>query len=184
MAPAVASTSAAPASADAPATASSFPQVAIAEVVGVLNGIGLQWITAEEINKPTQQTAYRIFAQWLETLSGINQQWLDDRKREILAASEYSELYEDSLTWVLFFREMSTLMAAAQVTGFTSSDILRPQPKKFKRHMSALVNFYRFREESMESYEQFMWEMEDWLEKRDELKAFNAGGEEKVKTIK
>lgn len=166
-----------------PQTASSYPQVAVEEVLDVLHEVGLHWVTAEDINKVTQQSAYRILAHFLELLSGINQEWLEKRRQEALVNVDHRELYEESLTWILFYREIAVLMQASQVRDFTSHDVLRPQPKRFRRHLSALVNFYRFRQERLEEFEQFSLEMDELIERKEELLAWKDTARDKIASI-
>lgn len=165
-------------------TASSYPQASVDEVLEVLHDTQLDWVTADDINKVNQQSAFRIFAHMLELLSGVNQDWLEKRRQEVLMGSDYPELYEDSLTWVLFYREISILMQASQVRDFTSHDVLRPQPKRFRKHMSALVNFYRFRQERLEEFEDFSKEMDDLIDRKEELHAYKEAMREKIAAIK
>lgn len=165
-------------------TASSYPQVSVSEAIEVLHEVGLHWVTPDDINKVTQQSAYRIFSHFLELLSGINQEWLERRRQEVLVRINYREIYEESLTWVLFYRETSVLMQASQVRDFTSHDVLRPQAKRFKKHLSALVNFYRFRQERLEEFEQFSLEMDDLVERKEELVAWKEAAREKIVAIK
>lgn len=164
--------------------ASSYPQVSVTEALTVLHEIGLHWITADDVNKVTQQTAYRVFAHMLEMLSGVNQEWLEKRRQEVLSGVDHRELYDESLNWVLFYREVSTLMQASQVRDFTSHDVLRPQPKRFKKQLSALINFYRFRQERIEEFEQFTVEMDELVERKEELVRYKEMARERIAAIK
>lgn len=172
---------------DAPAntgTMTSFPQVAMADVIDTLRDIGLLWITAEDINKPTQQTAHRVFSMWLEALSGVNQEWLERRKQEIVQGREYSEMYEEFLTWRLFYGEVAKLMHASQAHDFAAHDILHPQAKRFKRHLSALINFWRFREERTHEFDEFVGETEHLFKAKAELEAAKDAAMVEIDAIK
>ena len=53
------------------------------------------------------------------------------------------------------------MMEAATVHDFCVQDLTRPQPKRFKRHMSALVNFFRFRSDRLAEFDELVLETED-----------------------
>ncbi len=61
---------------------------------------------------------------------------MDGRRHEALASAEYSELYEDGLQMLMFFREVKDMMNAATLYDFTLQDLTRPNPKRFRRQMS------------------------------------------------
>lgn len=167
-----------------PGTASSFPQVATADALNVLHDSGLPWVTADDINKPTQQIAHRIFSHWLEAFSGVNQEWIEKRKEEVLMGVDHRELYEESLSWILFYREVSVLLHACQAYDFGAHDILRPQSKRFRRHLSALINFYRFREERSREFDQFSDETDALIQKRNELLGYRDSTIAKIDSVK
>ena len=53
------------------------------------------------------------------------------------------------------------MMEAATVHDFHLQDLTRPTPKRFKRHMSALVNFFRFRSDRLAEFDELVLETED-----------------------
>ncbi|PWY98722.1 hypothetical protein BCV70DRAFT_201514 [Testicularia cyperi] len=147
---------------------SSFPVVKIDELLGVLSEMGLS-ISAEDLQKPQGHVAHRVFVAFLECLSGTTQEMMDSRRHEALSTFEYKELYEDGLQMIMFFREVKDMMNAATLYDFTLQDITRPNPKRFRRQMSALVNFYRFRSDRIAEFEELVTGSEDLENKRNEL---------------
>lgn len=61
------------------------------------------------------------------------------------------------------------MMEAATVHDFHLQDLTRPTPKRFKRHMSALVNFFRFRSDRLAEFDELVLETEDLENRRIEL---------------
>lgn len=61
------------------------------------------------------------------------------------------------------------MMMAATINDFSVSDLNRPQAKRFKRQMSGLVNFFRFRTDREVEYEDVVHESEVLYDERDEL---------------
>lgn len=60
-------------------------------------------------------------------------------------------------------------MEAATVTDFQLQDLTRPTAKRFKRHMSALVNFFRFRSDRLAEFDELVLETEALENQRMEL---------------
>lgn len=65
--------------------------------------------------------------------------------------------------------ESRTMMEAATVHDFQLQDLTRPTPKRFKRHMSALVNFFRFRSDRLAEFDELVLETEEMENRRIEL---------------
>ncbi|GAK68260.1 uncharacterized protein PAN0_058d6501 [Moesziomyces antarcticus] len=147
---------------------SSFPVVKIDELLGVLSEMGLS-ISPEDLQKPQGHVAHRVFVAFLECLSGTTTEMMDGRRHEALGSAEYSELYEDGLQMLMFFREVKDMMNAATLYDFTLQDLTRPNPKRFRRQMSALVNFYRFRSDRIVEFEELVTGSEDLENKRNEI---------------
>lgn len=61
------------------------------------------------------------------------------------------------------------MMEASTVTDFQLQDLIRPPAKRFQRHMSALVNFFRFRSDRLAEFEELVWDTEDLETKRYDL---------------
>ena len=61
------------------------------------------------------------------------------------------------------------MMAAATIDDFQLSDMTRPNPKRFKKQMSALVNFFRFRSDRIVEFDELMANAEDLEARRSEL---------------
>lgn len=63
------------------------------------------------------------------------------------------------------------MMNAAIVPDFNLQDLTRPNPKRFKRQMSALVNFHRFREDRVREFDSLTAEAEELDQRRATLVA-------------
>ncbi|KAN0061916.1 kinetochore-associated Ndc80 complex subunit nuf2 [Thecaphora frezii] len=157
-----------PSSSSAGDNYSSFPAIKTEELVAVLNEMGLS-IGAEDIVKPQGHVAHRVFIAFLECLSGTSQEAMERTRHSTLAQTEYKEMYEDGLQFLMLFREVRQMMAAATITDFHLQDMTRPNPKRFKRQMSALVNFYRFRSDRINEFDELVANSEDLEAKRIEL---------------
>lgn len=61
------------------------------------------------------------------------------------------------------------MMEAATVHDFHLQDLTRPHPKRFKRHMSALVNFFRFRSDRLAEFDELVLDTEELENRRLDL---------------
>ncbi|WFD35400.1 kinetochore-associated Ndc80 complex subunit nuf2 [Malassezia cuniculi] len=149
---------AAPSASDAHYT--SFPAVRTDELLAVLHEMGVQ-VTAEDMARPQGAMAQTVYLAFLDTLSGVLPETLERLRAAAMANMEHADMLQDSVGWLIFFREVRAMMEAATVHDFCIQDLTRPQPKRFKRHMSALVNFFRFRSDRLAEFDEMVAETED-----------------------
>jgi kinetochore protein Nuf2 len=67
-------------------------------------------------------------------------------------ALNYPELHEESIPELAFFRACSKMMSVCGVHDFSMKDLLAPEAKRVRRHLSAIINFAKFREERLVMY--------------------------------
>ena len=89
---------------------------------------------------------------------------------------EYPELHDESIPFFTFFRQLNKLFTASGVKDFALQvqqqpdvhtrsriaaqdaegravqDVSKPEPVRLRRHLSAIVNFTRYREDKLNSY--------------------------------
>ncbi|WFD46931.1 kinetochore-associated Ndc80 complex subunit nuf2 [Malassezia furfur] len=126
-------------------------------------------VSAEDVAKPQSAMVQRVYMAFLDTLAGTLPDMLDARRDEACARMEHSEIFEDGLAWLLFYREVRAMMEAATVHDFHLQDLTRPHPKRFKRHMSALVNFFRFRSDRLAEFDELVLDTEELENRRLDL---------------
>ncbi|KAK0556600.1 kinetochore-associated Ndc80 complex subunit nuf2 [Tilletia horrida] len=146
---------------------SSFPLVKPAEILQVLAELGLT-ITEHDIAKPTLAITTKTFMAFLDSLSGCNQEWIEERAK-MVNQLDYREIFPDGLYWRIFYRELNELFIASQLRDFAFSDITRPQSKRFKRQLSALINFWRFKSDRLQEFDNFANEEVEREARRNEL---------------
>ncbi|KAL4398822.1 kinetochore-associated Ndc80 complex subunit Nuf2 [Malassezia pachydermatis] len=146
----------------------SFPAVKTEELLSVLHELGLG-VTAEDIAKPQGAMVQKVYMAFLDTLAGTMPDTLEKQRDDICRDMDHKDVFEDGVAWLLFFREVRTMMEAATVHDFQLQDLTRPTPKRFKRHMSALVNFFRFRSDRLAEFDELVLETEEMENRRIEL---------------
>jgi hypothetical protein len=122
---------------------------------------------------PTAETVSVLYDAFVELLTG---------KRDVKTPSTipYPELHQHSLSSLNYLKTLSKLMLAVGVTDFSvmevcftscftscfhifsAKDLLNPDKKRLQKHLSALINITKFREEKLEVYSQ-------WTKRTDEL---------------
>ena len=146
----------------------SFPAVKTEELLSVLHEMNLN-VTAEDIARPQSAMVQMVFMAFLDTLAGVLPEMLERRKEDTCGGMEHREIFEDGVGWLVFYREVRAMMEAATVHDFHLQDLMRPNAKRFKRHMSALVNFFRFRSDRLAEFDELVAETEDLEGRRLEL---------------
>lgn len=153
----------------------SFPAVRTDELLAVLHEMGVQ-VSADDMARPQGPMAHKVFLAFLDTLSGVLPESLERLRDAATAGSEHAEMLQESAEWLVFFREVRAMMEAATVHDFCMQDLTRPQPRRFKRHMSALVNFFRFRSDRLAEFDELVAETEDLEVRRLDLEDALAQG--------
>jgi hypothetical protein len=62
---------------------------------------------------------------------------------------EYASLHEDSVPTLCFLRSCQKLMYFCGIGDFTIKDLTQPTSKRLKKHLSAVINFMKFKEERL-----------------------------------
>jgi kinetochore protein Nuf2 len=150
-------------------------------ILQTLAKIGINDIKEHDVQKPTQQIALTCFSAFLELLSYVNDEVIDTLKGDCLDRLEHRELYDESLRFVIRFREIRAMMIASCVPDFNVTDITRPKPKRFKKQIFALINFLRFSEHHIQHFDKLKEDNDHIFRERDELSAKLTNVEEKVK---
>lgn len=73
----------------------------------------------------------------------------------------YPELHEESFINVAFQKACFKFMRICGVYDFGWNDIYAPMTKRFRRHLSAAINFLKFREDRMQMYEELHEQREE-----------------------
>lgn len=150
----------------------SFPILKIDEVLLCLSELSIDAVAAD-LNEPTPGKVEQIYSQLVELL-------LDERREDMVQPNfngmtelEYPELHEQSVSTVAFLRACQRLLTTCGINDFTMEDLTKPDKKKLKRNISAVINFAKFREERLNTYVEFTQETDALEEKKKQLQAEN-----------
>jgi len=75
--------------------------------------------------------------------------------------TQYPSLYEDASRFLCVFRTLQSLAAIVGISDFSIADIVKPDPKRLRRNLSALINFCRFKEDESQSEHEHQRIVED-----------------------
>ncbi|TYJ51731.1 hypothetical protein B9479_007683 [Cryptococcus floricola] len=108
--------------------------------------------TLEDITKPTAASSYGIYAYLLEVLMGATGDAIEGPKQALLGMIEYKDLYNDTLQFVMFFKHCRRLALLCGINDFAMADLTRPEPVRFRKALSGIMNFAKFRDERMQTH--------------------------------
>jgi len=157
-----------------------FPLLRIDDIVDGLNKLYIT-ITVEELKKPNQAIITRIFGECCKFLMGLNEKDLTIPNFDgMTQLGTFPELHENSVKQINLFRATSQLMRSCGVKTFEINDLLKPKPEKLKVFLSGLINFAKFREDSLEYYSVHTERVGTLKEHKEKLIATEAGIHEEI----
>lgn len=150
------------ASSEENASGFSFPKASTRDIMEVLHQLDVKISSKEfqEIDK--HKELYRkILEMFAVTLTNITAEEINQPAFAGLSQLDHPHLHEDSIPNLNSFRAVSNLMKIAGVDDFSMKDYIAPDFKRFKRHLSGIINYARYHEE--QSYA-----LQDKIDERDE----------------
>jgi len=82
---------------------------------------------------------------------------------------EFPELHEESVPTIAFLNACQKLMTMVGITDFTMYDVSKPDMKRLRRNISAVINFAKFREDWLNTYMEFTKETDVLATKKQQL---------------
>lgn len=126
-------------------------------------------LTAAQLAKPSYEVVGPLFESVLISLTGITREELNQPLFAAIDAFEYPELHDESIAARNFYRHLSKLMLACGVKDFGMKDIHKPESARLRRHLSAVINFAKFREEKLVAYTEMSSQLDDLLQEQQKL---------------
>eukprot|EP01080_Neovahlkampfia_damariscottae_P003150 gene3150-5466_t len=143
------------------------PLLGYQEIYDVLNELQ---IPANEIKNPSPQFVKKVYGKFMERIFDKSQDELTMPSMEATDILESPELHDQSITEFEFKKNLKFLFESIGINDFSPiSDLLTPETKRFRHHLSALINFARFRQKRIDKYEELSVESEKLVIKKDNL---------------
>jgi len=131
----------------------SYPIIRIQDIVNVLNSgfEGFPKIVEADIKQPTPAKVREVYETFL-CLAGVR--WdAAEPSFEAVQAVEHMEMYDDFQRQMAFVHALERFFKAVAYPEFSvSRDLLRPEQKRFVMALSGIINYFKFREERIQSY--------------------------------
>eukprot|EP00958_Prasinococcus_capsulatus_P007104 scaffold659_cov329-Prasinococcus_capsulatus_cf.AAC.13 len=154
-------------------TTYSFPILNNNEILLCLHELEVNF-SEDHLMKPNEESVRPMYSSLVQMLVGVSREELQQPVFGAIDALEFPELHDDSIGTLAFGRALCRLMEAAGVADFSLHDISKPDPQRLRRHLSALINFAKFREEKLSMYQELQENADVANEKRSELDQQNA----------
>lgn len=163
----------------------SFPAVTTEELLLVLHEMNIA-VSTEDLARPQGAMVQKVYLAFLDTLAGTMPEMLERERDEIVrgmddkvrACADARICMTTASRGCSCFAKCTlrtdpsrAMMEAATVHDFHLQDLTRPTPKRFKRHMSALVNFFRFRSDRLAEFDELVLQTEALENERLALEA-------------
>eukprot|EP00554_Chaetoceros_debilis_P013495 CAMPEP_0194111468 /NCGR_PEP_ID=MMETSP0150-20130528/10464_1 /TAXON_ID=122233 /ORGANISM="Chaetoceros debilis, Strain MM31A-1" /LENGTH=459 /DNA_ID=CAMNT_0038800909 /DNA_START=142 /DNA_END=1521 /DNA_ORIENTATION=+ len=145
----------------------SFPICKNAEILECLLEVGIELSEAELTEPGRHKDKVRaVFSSLLTLGMGLEEGFEKTTSGSLMKSRQslpYPELHEESIANLKFLRACQKFMRVCGIhADFGNNDLAAPIPKRFKRQLSAVINFIKFKEERMGLYS-------ERSEERDEL---------------
>lgn len=161
----------------------SFPMLSNEEILLCMNELQIS-IEQDDLEKPSARSVKPVYEALCEACIGVSKEEMNCIvEDEVTSQLEFPELHEDSIPNMAYFRAVCRLLSAAGVHDTRLWDVVKPDAKRFKRNMSAVINFAKFREERLQNFAELSNHTEELLEEKSKVEEENATIEGKLQEI-
>lgn len=124
--------------------------------------------TANEdlVSRPTSQYIRSLFEQLLDTFMGFSPEYCVSATTNLIRSASNAETSKElsdedisnddtanTMHSLVLFRAAETMLQTCGIHDFTLMDLMRPDPQRTRRILSAVINYARFREEHLRECE-------------------------------
>merc|ERR1712048_542356 len=117
-------------------------------------------------------------------LTGVTWEQMQQPQLQAAETIGFPELHKDSIPQLTFTHHLSTVLGKVGCPDFTQSDLNKPTAKRLICHLSALINFARFREDVMLKYEEYAAEVDEHVKVQQQLQKHNDEKTLQIKSIR
>eukprot|EP01112_Ceratiomyxa_fruticulosa_P022964 TRINITY_DN8588_c0_g1_i1.p1 TRINITY_DN8588_c0_g1~~TRINITY_DN8588_c0_g1_i1.p1 ORF type:complete len:443 (-),score=75.12 TRINITY_DN8588_c0_g1_i1:99-1427(-) len=130
-----------------------FPILPDDQIISTMTSFGVA-LALEELQKPIPEVVREVFEQIVQRILMISTADLKQPQFDALGVLMLPELHDESIGEFMFWKSLLKLMNTVGVEDFGTRDIHRPEYKRFKKHLSGLINFVMFRDDRIVRYEE------------------------------
>ncbi|KAI3647312.1 hypothetical protein MP228_007533 [Amoeboaphelidium protococcarum] len=152
-----------------------FPILPHNDLLKCMSATGLP-LNDHDLQKPNKENMMRFFVEFAAAIMHIQYGYIgqydtsaNSYVMQLLSETcDHPQLHKDSLPHMWFFKELTALLENVVGVGeFSIKDLIKPDPNRIKVILSGLVNFLRFREDSMSIYEELAAKSEQILKQKE-----------------
>lgn len=149
-----------------------FPLLNKQELISTLGELDIQ-VTNDDLLNPAGWKVKQVYEQLVELMLCMRREDIQQGPFEALEELEHRELHDESVPMIGFLRATNKLLSISGITDFCLQDVTQPTKDRLRQHLSAVINFAKFREDRQAGYVQFTEETDNLLTKRANLEEEN-----------
>ena len=150
----------------------SFPLLKSLEIRQTLGELNIP-VSDDDLANPAGWKVKQIYVELISLLLNESNEDFAQISFNALEHLEFPELHEESVITMSFFKACHKLLSTSGISDFSLIDVTKPDAKKLRRNLSAVINFAKFREDRQPGYVQFVQETETLAETKSELEQQN-----------
>ena len=150
-----------------------FPKLKNRDILACLRDLGTP-LTLNDLKEPKADILIPIYGQLMELLMGINKEMIKTPNLNAMNQHiQQSELHETSLYQMTYVKKILKLLSVCGIPECNLNTLYYPTAKQVKLIFSGIINFAKFREERMTTYQTFTESTNELLELKTTLQQHN-----------
>mmetsp|Transcript_22898 Transcript_22898/g.40209 ORF Transcript_22898/g.40209 Transcript_22898/m.40209 type:complete len:442 (+) Transcript_22898:156-1481(+) len=150
-----------------------FPVLKNSTILQIMEEVNVP-LTEAELTEPgrCKERVREVFVQLLNICWGLSDHTLHSLPKRIVTKKlslSHPQLYDDALSEAKFFSLLSKLLRICGYYEFGFKDLMAPQAKRFRRQLSAMINFLKYTEDMGHLVAQALDEREELFAALDEV---------------
>eukprot|EP00808_Paulinella_micropora_P024764 g871.t1 len=147
---------------------STFPLLKPKDILGCLKQLEIP-LTLAELKEPSPKKMQEVYEKFMDYLMGISKEELRQPQFQALHVFEFPELHENSLPELMVAKTLLRLLKVCGLHDASLKKILEPTYQGTRKILSALINFAKFREARLVSYQQFSEATDQLMEQKQAM---------------
>jgi kinetochore protein Nuf2 len=143
-----------------------FPILSPLEIVDICRELNIK-LELEELQNPTSEKISKVYEEFLMLASNYKPEE-DGSDFTKFDRFDYPQMHEQSVGFVAFLRSLMQLAEACGYPQISTRDLIKPEVNRIVKFLSAVINYLRFRNEKIDSYEQLCTDTERLRQLRDQ----------------
>ncbi|KAI9501470.1 kinetochore-associated Ndc80 complex subunit nuf2 [Coemansia spiralis] len=144
-----------------------YPTLNSQDILDVMRQMEIP-ISEADLEKPTPQGVQVWYEAFLYILKGLSLEQIGNDV-EILDYTDYPETHSDDIFLMSFYQNMAILLQQVGVDDFSLRDMLKPEPVRVRRILSAVCNFAMFRDDRMPILEKYTAQADEQAERLEAM---------------